>query len=129
MGNFNNPALIFTVSLAILLTVLFDLTRIASIGAIFYLIMDIAIHWGLFRHLRKDVDFLPVIPLIAIVMDVAVLSAFLYIKYLNDPLVLIVAAIGIILILVAERFFMMSHTDDDGNMPMEMDTDTVKGKM
>ena len=91
--------------------------------------MDIAIHWGLFRHLRKDVDFLPVIPLIAIVMDVAVLSAFLYIKYLNDPLVLIVAAIGIILILVAERFFMMSHTDDDGNMPMEMDTDTVKGKM
>ena len=129
MGKLKNPALIFTVSLAILLTVLFDLTRIASIGAIFYLIMDIAIHWGLFRHLRKDVDFLPVIPLIAIVMDVAVLSAFLYIKYLNDPLVLIVAAIGIILILVAERFFMMSHTDDDGNMPMEMDTDTVKGKM
>lgn len=129
MGKLKNPALIFTVSLAILLTVLFDLTRIASIGAIFYLIMDIAIHWGLFRHLRKDVDFLPVIPLIAIVMDVAVLSAFLYIKYLNDPLVLIVAALGIILILVAERFFMMSHTDDDGNMPMGMDTDTVKGKM
>ncbi|WP_445955789.1 APC family permease [Yeosuana sp.] len=122
MGKLKNPALIFTVSLAILLTVLFDLTRIASIGAIFYLIMDIAIHWGLFRHLRKDVDFLPVIPLIAIVMDVAVLSAFLYIKYLNDPLVLIVAAIGIILILVAERFFMMSHTDDEGDMPMGMET-------
>ena len=48
-----NPSLIFTVSLAILLTILFDLTRIASIGAIFYLIMDIAIHWGLFRHLKK----------------------------------------------------------------------------
>ena len=122
MGKLKNPALIFTVSLAILLTVLFDLTRIASIGAIFYLIMDIAIHWGLFRHLRKDVDFLPVIPLIAIVMDVAVLSAFLYIKYLNDPLVLIVAAIGIILILVAQRFFMMSHTDDEGDMPMGMET-------
>lgn len=43
-----NPALIFTVTLAILLTILFDLTRIASIGAIFYLIMDIAIHWGSF---------------------------------------------------------------------------------
>jgi amino acid transporter len=121
MGNLKNPALIFTVSLAILLTVLFDLTRIASIGAIFYLIMDIAIHWGLFRHLKKEVDFLPAIPLIAIVMDVAVLSAFLYIKYLNDPLVLIVAAIGIILILAAERIFMISHTDDEGNMPMGMD--------
>jgi amino acid transporter len=122
MAGIKNPALIFTVSIAILLTILFDLTRIASIGAIFYLIMDIAIHWGLFRHLRKEVDFLPIIPLIAIVLDVAVLSAFLYLKYLNDPLVLIVAAIGIILILVAERLFMISHTDDDGNMPMGMQT-------
>jgi amino acid transporter len=122
MGNFKNPALIFTVALAILLTVLFDLTRIASIGAIFYLIMDIAIHWGLFRHLKNEVNFQPIIPLIAIIMDIAVLSAFLYIKYLNDPLVLIVAAIGIVLIIVSERLFMISHTDDEGNMPMGMET-------
>lgn len=122
MGNLKNPALIFTVSLAILLTVLFDLTRIASIGAIFYLIMDIAIHWGLYRHLKKEVKFNSLIPIIAIVMDIAVLTAFLYIKYLNDPLVLIVAAIGIILIIVAERLFMISHTDDEGNMPMGMET-------
>ncbi|SRX75735.1 APC family permease [Aequorivita antarctica] len=122
MGNFKNPALIFTVSLAILLTALLDLTRIASIGAIFYLIMDIAIHWGLFRHLKKEVKFQPLIPLIAIVMDIAVLTAFLYLKYLNDPLVLIVAAIGIILIIVAERLFMISHTDDEGKMPMGMET-------
>jgi amino acid transporter len=122
IGNLKNPALIFTVSLAILLTVLFDLTRIASIGAIFYLIMDIAIHWGLFRHLRKEVDFQPIIPLIAIILDTGVLSAFLYIKYLSDPLVLIVAAIGIVLIIVSERVFMISHTDDEGNMPMGMET-------
>ena len=126
LGNFKNPALIFTVSLAILLTALFDLTRIASIGAIFYLIMDIAIHWGLFRHLKKEVKFQPIIPLIAIVMDLAVLAAFLYIKYLNDPMVLIVAAIGIILILVAERLFMISHTDDEGNMQMGMETTSNK---
>ena len=123
MGNFKNPALLLTVSLAIILTALLDLTRIASIGAIFYLIMDIAIHWGLFRHLRKKVDFMPIIPVIAIVLDIVILAAFLYTKYLNDPLVLIVAAIGIILILVAERYFMISHTDDEGNMPMGMETD------
>ena len=123
MGNFKNPAILLTVSLAIILTALLDLTRIASIGAIFYLIMDIAIHWGLFRHLRKKVDFMPIIPVIAIVLDIVILAAFLYTKYLNDPLVLIVAAIGIILILVAERFFMISHTDDEGNMPMGMETD------
>lgn len=89
-------------------------------GYFFYLIMDIAIHWGLFRHLKNKVVFQPIIPLIAIVLDIAVLAAFLYIKYLNDPLVLIVAAIGIVLILVAERLFMISHTDDEGNMPMGM---------
>ncbi|WP_445711280.1 APC family permease [Flavobacterium sp.] len=122
LGNFKNPALIFTVSLAILLTILFDLTRIASIGVIFYLIMDIAIHWGLFRHLKKEVDFLPIIPIIAIIMDAAVLSTFLYVKYINDPLVLIVAAIGIILMIVSERIFMISHTDDDGDMQMGMET-------
>jgi amino acid transporter len=121
MGNLKNPALIFTVALAILLTVLFDLTRIASIGAIFYLIMDIAIHWGLFRHLKDEVNFQPIIPLIAIVLNIAVLTAFLYIKYLSDPLVLIVAGSGIILILVAQRLFMISHTDDEGNMQMGMD--------
>src|SRR5680860_618847 len=126
IGNIKNPALIFTVSLAILLTALFDLTKIASIGAIFYLIMDIAIHWGLFRHLKKEVKFHPIIPLIAIVLDVAVLTAFLYIKYLNDPMVLVVAAIGIILILVAERLFMISHTDDKGDMQMGMETTSNK---
>ena len=121
MGNFKNPALIFTVALAILLTMLLNLTRIASIGAIFYLIMDIAIHWGLFKHLRKEVKFQPAIPLIAIVMDVAILSAFLYIKYLSDPLILIVAAIGIVLIFIAERLFMASHTNVNGEMAMGME--------
>jgi DNA polymerase III alpha subunit len=33
----------------------FDLSRIASLGAIFYLLMDIIIHWGVLRHLHKDV--------------------------------------------------------------------------
>ena len=127
MGNFKNPALIFTVSLAILLTILFDLTRIAALGAIFYLIMDIAIHWGLFRHLRKDVKFNPIIPLLAIFMDVVILSAFIYLKYVNDPFVLVVSIIGIFLIIISERLFMKSHTDDKGVMHMEMDEN--EGKM
>ena len=127
LSKFKNPALIFTVSLAILLTILFDLTRIASIGAIFYLIMDISIHWGLFRHLRKKVEFIPAIPLIAIVMDVVILTAFIYIK-LNDPFVLAVALIGILLIIIAERFFMIAHTDSKGNMHMQMEDEKMRIK-
>ncbi len=124
-----NPSLVFTVFLAILLTILFDLTRIASIGAIFYLIMDMAIHWGLFRHLKKDVKFNPVIPIVAILMDVIILSAFIYMKYLNDPFVLIVSAIGIILIFVSQFLFMKSHTDKDGNMKMGMEMEEEQMKM
>lgn len=116
-----NPSLIFTVSLAMLLTIFFDLSRIASIGAIFYLIMDAAIHWGLLRYLRKEVKCNPTIPLIALIMDVVILSAFIYIKYLDDSFVLIVAMVGIVLIIIAERLFMISHTDSEGHMHMGMD--------
>ena len=123
--NLKNPALIFTVALAILLTILFDLTRIASIGAIFYLIMDIAIHWGLFRHLKKEVEFNSSIPIIAILIDVLVLTAFIYMKYLNDPFVLMVAGIGVVLIFLFQFLFMKSHTDKDGNMHMGMDMDEM----
>ncbi|MEP1151940.1 MAG: APC family permease [Balneola sp.] len=118
-----NPALLLTVSLAIILTIFFNLTRIASIGAIFYLIMDIAIHWGLFRYLREEVEFKPIIPLIAMILDIAILTAFVYIRYLDDPFVLIVAFAAIVLIIIAERLLMLSHTDSDGNMHMGMNDD------
>ena len=120
-ARFNNPSLIFTVVLAITLTILFDLTRIAAMGAIFYLAMDIAVHWGLFRYLRKDIDFNPLIPLVALILDVVILSAFLIIKFNSDPLVPIVSFIGILIIVIAERFFMKTHTDDNGKMHMEME--------
>lgn len=116
-----NPALLLTVALAIALTILFDLTRIASIGAIFYIVMDIAIHWGLFRYLRHDVKANPLIPLIAILLDLIILGTFVLLKFNSDPLVLIVSLIGFIGILVTQRLFMITHTDSDGIMAMEMD--------
>jgi len=120
-GGFKNPGLVFTVALAIALTVLFDLTRIASIGAIFYLIMDIAIHWGIFRYLLKETKANPIIPVIAIVLDVVILGAFLVLKYQNDPLVIAVSAIGFGVILIAQKLFMVTHTDENGVMHMEME--------
>ncbi len=123
-----NPALVLTVALAITLTVLFDLTRIASIGAIFYLIMDIAIHWGLFRHLLKETKAAPVLPVIAIGLDVVILGAFLLLKYQSDPLVIIVSLIGFVAILVTQRLFMITHTDDSGLMHMEMEMEMGAGE-
>jgi amino acid transporter len=123
----SNPALILTVVFAITLTVLFDLTRIASIGAIFYLVMDIAIHWGLLRHLLKDAKAKPLIPICAILLDVVILGAFIRLRLADDPLVVVVALVGFAAILIAQRLFMITHTDDQGIMHMEMRGTMNKG--
>ena len=92
-----------------LLTAFFDLSRIAALGITFYLIMDIAVHWGLLRHLRKEVDANPVIPVMAIVLDLIILSGFLWVKLAADPLILIVAAAVMIAILITEFFFLRTR--------------------
>ncbi len=122
-GTLRTQTMLYTVAFAIVLTILFDLRRIAALGAIFYLIMDIAIHWGILRHLRSRIEAKPAIVAIAIVLDVAVLAAFVWVKASEDPLVLFVSAVGIVLIVAGERLFMRSHTDSDGNMDMKMDMD------
>jgi amino acid transporter len=109
---------VYTVVFAMALTATLDLSRIAALGAIYYLLMDIAIHWGLLRHLRAQVEFKPAIVVSAIVLDVIVLGAFVWVKATTDAVSLYAAAGGIILILLGERFFMRSHTRTDGTMDM-----------
>ncbi|MCL1593890.1 MAG: APC family permease [Actinomycetia bacterium] len=117
-GTLRTHAMIYTVAFAMILTVLFDLQRIAALGAIFYLIMDIAIHWGILRHLRSRITVNPVIIVTAIGLDIVVLAAFLWVKGSEDALIIYVAAAAIVIIVVAERLFMWSHTDAEGNMDM-----------
>jgi len=74
--------------------------------------MDIAIHWGVLRHLRKEVEAHPTIPVIAIAMDLFVLSGFLWVKGTSDPLVLVVAAAVMAAILITEFIFLKSRPSD-----------------
>jgi len=105
-GSIQKHTLVYAVVVAIVLTILFDLSRIASIGAILYLIMDMIIHWGVLRHLRKKVGANPVILIMALLFDAIVLGAFLWIKVSTDLLVVLVSAIFILLIFVGEHFFL-----------------------
>ncbi len=109
---------VYTVALAMVLATTLDLSRIAALGAIYYLIMDIAIHWGLLRRLRDRITFNPTIVVAAIILDVVVLSAFVSVTATTDPLSLYVAAAGLALLFIAERLFMRSHTRDDQTMDM-----------
>ncbi len=45
-GTIQKHTLVYTVVLGLVLTAFFDLSRIAALGIVFYLVMDIAIHWG-----------------------------------------------------------------------------------
>ena len=51
-------------------------------GAIFYLVMDIIIHWGVLRRMREEVDANPVILVSAIILDAVALIAFIVMKAL-----------------------------------------------
>ena len=111
-GSIQKHTLVYTIVLGLLLTAFFDLSRIAALGIIFYLIMDIAIHWGVLRHLRKEVGANPVIPILAIVLDSIVLAGFLWVKGASDPLVLIVAAAVMAAILITEFFFLRTRPSE-----------------
>jgi len=122
-GTVRTHAMLYTVAFAMVLTILFDLRRIAALGAIFYLVFDIAIHWAILRHLRSRIEVIPAIVATAIMLDAIFLGAFVWVKASDDALVLLVSAVAIALIVAGERLFMRSHTDREGHMPMDMDMD------
>ncbi len=114
-GRIQKHMLVYTVVIAIALTVLFDLTRIASIGIIFYLVMDIVIQWGVLRNLRRKVKANPAMIVTAIILDVAVLGGFLWTKASSDLLIVVVAVVLIVLIFLGERLFLsgLRESSDD----------------
>ncbi|TLF52263.1 APC family permease [Halomonas urmiana] len=114
-GSIQKHTLVYTVVLGLFLTAFFDLSRIAALGIIFYLVMDIAIHWGVFRHLREEVEAKPAILLVAIVLDLVVLTGFIWVKVITDPLVLLVAAGAMVVILVAEYMFLSGRAAQDAD--------------
>lgn len=107
-GSIQKHMLVYMAVIAIILTVLFDLSRIASLGAIFYLVMDIGLHWGLLRNLKNKVKFSKPIVMVAILLDTIVLTGFIWIKAKVD-LTLIIVAFGLMVILFfGEKWFLKS---------------------
>lgn len=97
-----HQSLVITAGLAILLTALFDLSQIASMGVVLYLSMDIAIHWGVIRHLRSDIGARPLVPVVAIALDLVVLAAFVTVK-VRDDLLTIGAALGLAAVIAVSQ--------------------------
>jgi len=105
-GRVQKHTLVYTVVLAMFLAVVFDLTRIASVGAILYLVMDMIVHWGVFKHLRNKVNANPGIVLTALFLDIIVLGAFTWVKLNSDWLIVAVSILFIVLIFIGEHMFL-----------------------
>ncbi|MCA1054990.1 APC family permease [Rossellomorea aquimaris] len=105
-GRVQKHTLVYTIVAAMILTIFFDLSRIASMGAILYLVMDMLVHWGVYKHLRNKVDANPIIVLTALILDAIVLAAFLWVKVQSDMLVVGVSIIFMVLIFIGEYFFL-----------------------
>lgn len=111
-GTIKDQTLVYTVVIAGFLTVFFDLSRIASLGAFFYLVMDIIIHWGVFRNLRHDIGARGWVMLSAIALDAVVLAAFATMKWQSDPLIVILGIVGLTMVFLFERVFLARNPID-----------------
>jgi hypothetical protein len=97
------------------LTVFFDLSRIASLGAFFYLVMDIIIHLGVFRHLREEIRARGWVLLTAIALDAVVLAAFAAMKWQSDPLIVVIGLVGMALVFLFARVFLARNPVREGD--------------
>ncbi len=109
-GPIREHTLVYTVVIAAVLTVFFDLSRIASLGAFFYLVMDILIQWGVYRNLRHEIKAQGWILLSAIAFDTIVILAFATMKLQSDPMIVAISVVAIALVFVFERIYLSSWT-------------------
>ena len=109
-GTVQRHTLVYTVVIASTLAVLFDLGRIASLGAFFYLVMDMVVHWGVYRSRRQEIGALGSVLITALVLDAVVLSVFTAVKLHSDPPIVAYAAITIAAVFLFERMYLTRWT-------------------
>ena len=110
-GKIQRHMLIYTVVIASTLAVFFDLGRIASLGAFLYLIMDMVVHWGVFRFRRKEIGAAAPVLLMALAFDAVVLAAFTSMKLQSDPAIVIYALLAILAVFGFERLYLKAWTN------------------
>ncbi|MGZ0213111.1 MAG: APC family permease [Actinomycetales bacterium] len=94
--------MVITAGLAILVTVFLDLSQIASMGVFLYLTMDMAVQWGVIRHLKEKIEARIWLPVLTIVLDLAILVPFAILKIQSDLFTVMVAAVVAAAIITAQ---------------------------
>lgn len=105
-GPIQRHTLVYTVVIASFLAVAFDLSRIASLGAFFYLVMDMAVHWGVLRFMRHEIGAAAPVLLIALTIDAIVIVTFAAMKLQSDPAIVLYATVAIGAVFAFERVYL-----------------------
>lgn len=113
-GTIQRHTLIYTVVIASTLAVFFDLGRIASLGAFFYLVMDMVVHWGVFRFRRQQIGAAAPVLLTALLFDAGVLVAFTAMKLRSDPAIVAYAVSAIAAVFAFERVYLSRWLAPEG---------------
>tara|TARA_R110000868_G_scaffold132380_4_gene343245 strand:- start:4775 stop:6073 length:1299 start_codon:yes stop_codon:yes gene_type:complete len=113
-GSIQKHILVYIAVLAGALTVFFDVSRIAALGAFFYLVMDILIHYGVLKNAdRTEVKFKPFILVSSIVIDFIALGALIFIKGKDDLDLLGITAASMIIIYLFEKIFLSRRRNNE----------------
>src|SRR5690625_5944321 len=101
--------LVYIAIISIALTIFFDLSRIASLGALYYLVMDTIFQWGVLRRIKETIGAKAPIVITSLILNIIVTLTFLWYKIITDLFLVIISAISIFLIFIVIYFFLDSN--------------------
>ncbi len=109
-GDIQKHILVYISLIAGFITLIFDVSRIAAMGAFFYLIMDMLIHFGVLRNAnRQEVEFKKVFLILSIAIDLIIFLGLLWIKVQKDLWLVIYTIVSMVLIYIFERSFLKDN--------------------
>lgn len=111
-GQLRHHLLVYLGVVAAVLAVSLDLSQIAAVGIVFYLVMDVVIHWGVLTRLREDVGARRWVVISAIAADAVVLVAFMAARGAGQPWVIVGAVVAVAVVYALEAWYLKTHPDE-----------------
>src|SRR5690625_5968996 len=105
--------LVYIAIISIALTIFFDLSRIASLGALYYLVMDTIFQWGVLRRIKETFGAKAPIVITSLILNIIVTLTFLWYKIMTYLFIVIIVSITFPLLFIVELFFLKFKFSDE----------------
>lgn len=110
-GEVRHHILIYLGVLAAVLSVTLGMAQIAAVGIIFYLVMDMVIHWGVLTRVRSKVEARAGVVIAALIADAIVLGAFVVVRGQESPWQIIGAVIAVVIVFIWQHWYLARHPE------------------